>query len=58
MMSDSFINSLLQPCQRRYTIFIPKDYVWTDGKEPHVPYNAQTQELQGKFDSESRDCIH
>ncbi|GMT17968.1 hypothetical protein PFISCL1PPCAC_9265, partial [Pristionchus fissidentatus] len=47
----------LWPCQRRITIFVPSSYV-SSGKNPKMTYNAGSIELAGKFEGETRDCIH
>ncbi|KAI1732591.1 transthyretin-like family domain-containing protein [Ditylenchus destructor] len=45
------------PCQRKVSIYIPKSYV-TAGSSANKIYDAGTLELSGKFQGESRDCLH
>ncbi|WKX98854.1 hypothetical protein Q1695_014047 [Nippostrongylus brasiliensis] len=46
-----------EPCQRRFTIFIPPDYI-SQGKEPLKTFSLGLLQLAGKFEGETRDCLH
>jgi hypothetical protein len=50
-------NDGLTPCQRKVSIYIPKDFI-TRGEQSSKIYDAGTLELAGKFAGESRDCLH
>ncbi|CAP33497.1 Protein CBR-TTR-7 [Caenorhabditis briggsae] len=47
----------IKPCQRRITIFIPSKYV-SNTKQPSETFNLGRLQLAGKYDGESRDCLH
>ncbi|VDL83500.1 unnamed protein product [Nippostrongylus brasiliensis] len=47
----------IKPCQRRFTIFIPPDYI-SQGKEPLKTFSLGLLQLAGKFEGETRDCLH
>ncbi|CAD5208675.1 unnamed protein product [Bursaphelenchus xylophilus] len=49
-------NDLL-PCQRKFTIFIPKDYVTEEG-EPIKFFDVGVLNLDGEYPEEGRDCVH
>uniref|UniRef100_A0A0K0F8W8 Transthyretin-like family protein n=1 Tax=Strongyloides venezuelensis TaxID=75913 RepID=A0A0K0F8W8_STRVS len=50
-------NDGFMPCQRKFTIYIPDDYVFS-GEHPTKYYDMGTLELSGKLKGEERDCIH
>uniref|UniRef100_A0A915DKJ5 Uncharacterized protein n=1 Tax=Ditylenchus dipsaci TaxID=166011 RepID=A0A915DKJ5_9BILA len=50
-------NDGIKPCQRKFTLYIPKAYV-SKGQIAKKIYNAGVLELSGKFPGETRDCIH
>uniref|UniRef100_A0A1I7RII4 Transthyretin-like family protein n=2 Tax=Bursaphelenchus xylophilus TaxID=6326 RepID=A0A1I7RII4_BURXY len=45
------------PCQRKFSIEIPKRYVF-DGERPGFVYDIGVVELSGEMPDESRDCLH
>ncbi|GMR39338.1 hypothetical protein PMAYCL1PPCAC_09533, partial [Pristionchus mayeri] len=45
------------PCQRRISIHIPNSYI-SSGATPRKIYDAGTIQLSGKWDGETRDCLH
>ncbi|CAD5205948.1 unnamed protein product [Bursaphelenchus okinawaensis] len=45
------------PCQRKFTIFIPDDYI-TEEEEPIKFFDIGTLNLDSKYPEESRDCVH
>ncbi|KAK6742094.1 hypothetical protein RB195_009763 [Necator americanus] len=47
----------IKPCQRMLTIFIPSDYI-TAAKQPTKTFNLGILQLAGKFEGETRDCLH
>ncbi|VDO83420.1 unnamed protein product [Heligmosomoides polygyrus] len=46
-----------EPCQRKLTIFIPSQYI-TTAKQPSNTFNLGILQLAGKFEGETRDCLH
>ncbi|CAJ0962191.1 unnamed protein product, partial [Mesorhabditis belari] len=50
-------NDGTKPCQRKFHIKIPKDYI-SSGKTPEKVFDAGTLELAGHFHGETRDCLH
>uniref|UniRef100_A0A0N4ZIE3 N-alpha-acetyltransferase 60 n=1 Tax=Parastrongyloides trichosuri TaxID=131310 RepID=A0A0N4ZIE3_PARTI len=50
-------NDGFMPCQRKFSIFVPDDYVFS-GEHPTKYYDMGTYELSGKLKGEERDCIH
>ncbi|KAK5977957.1 Transthyretin protein 5 [Trichostrongylus colubriformis] len=47
----------IKPCQRKLTIFVPSQYI-TDAKQPSKTFNLGILQLAGKFEGETRDCLH
>ncbi|MFH4976400.1 hypothetical protein AB6A40_003109, partial [Gnathostoma spinigerum] len=45
------------PCLKKFSIFLPKDYVF-DGEEPGKVYDAKVINLAGQFSGETRDCLN
>ncbi|KHJ96417.1 Transthyretin-like family protein [Oesophagostomum dentatum] len=47
----------IKPCQRKLTVFIPSAYI-TAAKQPTKTFNLGILQLAGKFEGETRDCLH
>ncbi|VDM65141.1 unnamed protein product [Strongylus vulgaris] len=47
----------IKPCQRKLTVFIPSAYI-TSAKQPSKTFNLGILQLAGKFEGETRDCLH
>ncbi|KAK6044994.1 Transthyretin-like family protein [Cooperia oncophora] len=46
-----------EPCQRKVSFFIPKDYV-SSGEQPKKFFDIGHINMQIQFKSEERDCLH
>ncbi|CAI4230664.1 unnamed protein product [Auanema sp. JU1783] len=50
-------NDGIKPCQRKLTIYIPDSYI-VSGETATKIFDFGTFQLAGKFEGETRDCLH
>lgn len=57
ILRDHDCDDGIKPCQRKVTLWIPDSFV-SEGEQPSKIFDIGVVNMEIKFDSEGRDCLH